>query len=248
MGDPGVGLLTAAIGLGGLVGATMAIGLAGRRNLAPWFAAGMVAWGGGIGLVGIVPLPVAALSALAVAGVGKMFVDSVGFSAHPAVAAERHAHAHPRHPGGPDRGGDRPRSGDRLGPHRHDRDRVRRWSSSDLHAHRGDRARLAAGQRRRSSASRARPGAAPARCAAVVPATPARHEAGAGGGHDATNDRAGRSDLHAGRSGRPLLHHRERRGRGGGRPPHRRAASAPATPSARSRCCGTCHGRPRSGP
>jgi hypothetical protein len=80
MGDPGVGLLTAAIGLGGLVGATMAIGLAGRSNLAPWFAAGMVAWGGGIGLVGIVPLPIAALSALAVAGIGKMFVDSVGFS------------------------------------------------------------------------------------------------------------------------------------------------------------------------
>jgi Cyclic nucleotide-binding domain len=80
MGDPGVGLLTAAIGLGGLVGATAAIGLAGRRTLAPWFAAGMFAWGGGIALVGIVPLPVAALTTLAIAGIGKMFVDSVGFS------------------------------------------------------------------------------------------------------------------------------------------------------------------------
>lgn len=80
MGDPGVGLLTAAIGLGGLVGATMAVGLAGRRHLAPWFALGMVAWGGGIAFVGLVPAPVAALSSLAVAGVGKMFVDSVGFT------------------------------------------------------------------------------------------------------------------------------------------------------------------------
>ena len=80
MGDPGVGLLTAAIGLGGLVGATMAVGLAGRRHLAPWFVVGMVAWGGGIALVGLLPVPVAALTTLAVAGVGKMFVDSVGFS------------------------------------------------------------------------------------------------------------------------------------------------------------------------
>src|SRR4029453_7950800 len=76
MGDPGVGLLTAAIGLGGLVGATMAVGLAGRSPLAPWFALGMVAWGGEIALVGLLPVPVAALSTLAVAGVGKMFVDS----------------------------------------------------------------------------------------------------------------------------------------------------------------------------
>jgi hypothetical protein len=80
MGDPGVGLLTAAIGLGGLVGATMAVGLAGRRYLAPWFAVGMFTWGGGIALVGLLALPVAALTTLAVAGVGKMFVDSVGFS------------------------------------------------------------------------------------------------------------------------------------------------------------------------
>jgi hypothetical protein len=80
MGDPGVGLLTAAIGLGGMVGATMAVGLAGRSHLAPGFALGMVAWGGGIALVGLLPVPVAALSTLAVAGVGKMFVDSAGFS------------------------------------------------------------------------------------------------------------------------------------------------------------------------
>jgi hypothetical protein len=80
MGDPGVGLLTAAIGLGGLVGATMAVGLAGRRYLAPWFVVGMLAWGGGVTLVGLLAIPVAALTTLAVAGVGKMFVDSVGFS------------------------------------------------------------------------------------------------------------------------------------------------------------------------
>jgi hypothetical protein len=80
MGDPGVGLLTAAIGLGGLVGAAMAVTLAGRRLLAPSFAAGMVAWGGGIALVGLIAVPVAAMTTLAVSGVGKMFVDSVGFS------------------------------------------------------------------------------------------------------------------------------------------------------------------------
>jgi hypothetical protein len=80
MGDPGVGLLTAAIGLGGLVGATMAVGLAGRRHLAPWFAAGMVAWGGGIALVGLLAAPATALTTLGVAGIGKMFVDSAGFT------------------------------------------------------------------------------------------------------------------------------------------------------------------------
>jgi hypothetical protein len=80
MGDPGVGLLTAAIGLGGLVGATMAVGLAGRRHLAPWFGVGMVAWGGGIAFVGLFAVPVVALTSLGVAGIGKMFVDSAGFT------------------------------------------------------------------------------------------------------------------------------------------------------------------------
>jgi len=80
MGEPGVGVLTAAIGLGGVVGAALAVGLAGRRQLAPWFGVGMIAWGGGIALVGLFPVPVAALTTLGVAGVGKMFVDSAGFT------------------------------------------------------------------------------------------------------------------------------------------------------------------------
>ena len=47
LGDPGVGWLTAAIGLGGFIGGLVALGLVGSRSLANAFGAGMVAWGGG---------------------------------------------------------------------------------------------------------------------------------------------------------------------------------------------------------
>ena len=80
LGEPGVGWLTAAIGLGGFVGGVVALGLVGSRSLANAFGAGMVAWGGGILLAGVVPNVAVVVAFLALAGVGKVGVDVAGVS------------------------------------------------------------------------------------------------------------------------------------------------------------------------
>ncbi len=80
IGDSGVGVLTSAIGLGGLVGGAVALGLVGRSRLAPAFAAGLIAWGGGIVASGVVPNLAFVVVALAVAGVGKTALDTAGFT------------------------------------------------------------------------------------------------------------------------------------------------------------------------
>ena len=80
IGDSGVGVLTSAIGVGGLVGGAVALGLVGRARLAPAFAAGLIAWGGGILASGVVPNLVFVVVALAIAGIGKTALDTAGFT------------------------------------------------------------------------------------------------------------------------------------------------------------------------
>jgi MFS family permease len=80
IGDSGVGILTSAIGLGGLLGGAVALALVGRGSLASAFAAGLVAWGGGILASGIVPSVVIVVAFLAIAGIGKSVLDVAGFS------------------------------------------------------------------------------------------------------------------------------------------------------------------------
>jgi hypothetical protein len=80
MGNAGVGLLTAAIGLGGLLGGGIAVGLIGRQRLAPWFLVGIGVWSLAIALVGAVPVPAAAMLFLTVGGVGKVLIDVAGSS------------------------------------------------------------------------------------------------------------------------------------------------------------------------
>jgi hypothetical protein len=80
LGDSGVGLLTAAIGLGGLLGGVVALGLVGRPRLAPAFAAGMLAWGGGILAAGIVPNVFVVVVVFGIAGIGKTALDTTGFT------------------------------------------------------------------------------------------------------------------------------------------------------------------------
>ena len=80
MGEPGVGVLTAAIGLGGLLGGGLAVGLVGRSRLAPWFALGIGMWGLGVAVVGVIPVAGVALAALAAGGVGKVLIDVAGYS------------------------------------------------------------------------------------------------------------------------------------------------------------------------
>jgi MFS family permease len=80
MGDTGVGLLTAAIGLGGLAGATGALGLSGGRGLGRVFVVSLAAWGLPLALVGAVPVPAVALAALLVTGASNAILDVSGFT------------------------------------------------------------------------------------------------------------------------------------------------------------------------
>ncbi len=75
MGPAGPGVLSAAVGVGGLLGAAATVTLIGRERLAPAFFLGVVAVGVPIALVAFASGPVAALLLLGVAGVGKSFFD-----------------------------------------------------------------------------------------------------------------------------------------------------------------------------
>jgi MFS family permease len=70
-----VGLLYAAIGVGGLVGGTVALALAQRGRLATDFGLGLALFGAPFALIGAVPHYAAALFALGLLGVGNSLVD-----------------------------------------------------------------------------------------------------------------------------------------------------------------------------
>jgi predicted MFS family arabinose efflux permease len=80
MGEPGVGTLNAAMGLGGLVGAALAIGLAGRDRLGPAFAVALAGWGAPIAMMGIIPVAVVAILAMAAIGAANAVLDVSGFT------------------------------------------------------------------------------------------------------------------------------------------------------------------------
>ena len=77
-GDQGVGLISGAMGAGGLLGAGIAISLVGRhRLLTPMLLAAVVV-GLGIGASGLVPLLVVALLGFLAGGIGKSVFDVAG--------------------------------------------------------------------------------------------------------------------------------------------------------------------------
>ena len=80
MGDPGVGTLNAAMGLGGLAGAIAAITLAGRHRLGTPFAVALAAWGAPIAVMGIVAAPPVAILAMAAVGISNAVLDVAGFT------------------------------------------------------------------------------------------------------------------------------------------------------------------------
>ena len=80
LGDPGVGLLNAAIGLGGIVGSVGTILLVGRHRLAAVFLVALVCWGLPISVVGIVPLAWVAIGAMVVVGLANAVLDVAGFT------------------------------------------------------------------------------------------------------------------------------------------------------------------------
>jgi MFS family permease len=79
-GEPGVGVLTAAIGAGAVLGSLAASLLVGTRRLGALFAAGVVLWGLPVTLMGVVPHQLTALVLLACVGVGNALIDLGGFT------------------------------------------------------------------------------------------------------------------------------------------------------------------------
>jgi MFS family permease len=79
-GEPGVGTLMTAVGVGAVLGSLAASLLVGTRRLGAWFAVGVALWGLPIALIGFVPVDVAALVLLAFVGVGNALIDVAGFT------------------------------------------------------------------------------------------------------------------------------------------------------------------------
>ena len=73
--EAGVGLLYAAVGVGGLIGGFIALVLSSSGRLARDFAFGLVLFGLPIALIGGLPVAVVAVVALAVLGIGNSIVD-----------------------------------------------------------------------------------------------------------------------------------------------------------------------------
>ena len=80
MGDPGVGVLNAAVGAGGVLGSILASGLVRRGGLASWFGVGIALFGAPLALIGVVPEQAAAIVLLGVVGIGNALIDVGGFT------------------------------------------------------------------------------------------------------------------------------------------------------------------------
>jgi cyclic nucleotide-binding protein/MFS transporter len=80
LGDSGVGLLNAAVGLGGLIGAIGAVGLTRIPRLAAAFAVALAFWGLPIAVIGAWPLVPLAVAGLLVTGISNALLDISGFT------------------------------------------------------------------------------------------------------------------------------------------------------------------------
>jgi MFS family permease len=75
MGDAGVGLLSAAVGLGGLVGAVFAVSLTRSDRLVRTMCAALAYWGAPIAVIGLIANPVVGLAAMVVTGIANAVYD-----------------------------------------------------------------------------------------------------------------------------------------------------------------------------
>jgi MFS family permease len=80
IGEPGVGWLQGAMGVGALAGSFAATRLVRSQALARWLAAGVALWAVPLALIGLVPNVVVALLALLVIGAANSLIDASGFS------------------------------------------------------------------------------------------------------------------------------------------------------------------------
>jgi predicted MFS family arabinose efflux permease len=74
-GRAGVGTLTAAYGIGGLLAGVGALAWAGRADMVRWVSVGLVLWGLPLVVLGAVPNPALALGLLATIGLGNTLFD-----------------------------------------------------------------------------------------------------------------------------------------------------------------------------
>jgi MFS family permease len=79
-GDPGVGVLNAAVGAGGVLGSLFAFALVRRGGLATWFGVGIALFGAPLALIGVVPEQAATIVLLGLVGVGNALIDVGGFT------------------------------------------------------------------------------------------------------------------------------------------------------------------------
>jgi MFS family permease len=75
LGQPGVGILTAAMGAGGIVGSLAALGLVGHPRLARTLVTGVLVWSVATGLLGVAPHVAFVVALLAATGVSNAVVD-----------------------------------------------------------------------------------------------------------------------------------------------------------------------------
>jgi MFS family permease len=80
IGEGGVGVLNAAIGVGGLVGALATFALAGTGRFGFLLGVGMVVWSVPIALIGIWPEAAVAVAFLAALGLGNVLLDASGLT------------------------------------------------------------------------------------------------------------------------------------------------------------------------
>jgi CRP-like cAMP-binding protein len=79
-GDPGVGVLNAAVGAGGVAGSLLAFALVRRGRLGSWFGVGIAVFGAPLACIGLAPEQAAAIVLLGFVGVGNALIDVGGFT------------------------------------------------------------------------------------------------------------------------------------------------------------------------
>ena len=80
MGESGVGVLTAAFGVGGILGALAGISLVGRGRLGRPFGLALAGWGLPLVLIGVWPESAVAIVCLSLAGLANSLLDVAGFT------------------------------------------------------------------------------------------------------------------------------------------------------------------------
>ena len=80
LGDPGVGVLNAALGAGAVLASAAAALLVGTKRLAAWFGLGAALWGAPLVVIGLLPSAPMAMAMLAVVGAGNALIDVGGFT------------------------------------------------------------------------------------------------------------------------------------------------------------------------